>query len=171
MCFDGVKWTNYETNYANSNAWAKALFEGQDNNLLLITENNGLLEFKNGSFTKIESINSLPSWKINSIAYDKTSKITYYATNGNGLMVYNQGVYSYINLGKNIEDNIVHTLKVDKKGQVWMGTETGFCLYNTKLMYYKPPKLPAAPIKNFVLDIESNPWIVCYSIVFKLIQH
>ncbi len=152
--FDGYQVQVYRQNAADSNTicdnYITSITEDKQKNLWIGTL-NGVSRFNpvTNSFKNYKHDDSNPrslsKSHITSVFCDAGNRI-WLATSGGGLNQFNPfaGIFSRIpvfaDLTHNREENTLHTIFEDSKGNLWTGTASGLSLYNSRSGSFEPAR-------------------------------
>lgn len=130
--YDGTETTNYAKYGISVRSSVK-----DDKGNLWFASNEGLLEYKNGSFKLYTTANGLPTNQIKSLFYD-SNNILWVGTNGAGLAKFENGKFTtFDSHHTNLSHDYIHALFEDKNGNLWIGTGNGLNKYaNGKFTSY-----------------------------------
>lgn len=94
---------------------------------------------------------------ITSIVADKNGAV-WFATEGQGIVKFENGKFSTITVKDGLLSNAVSSLLVYKDGTVWMGTSNGIMLFKNKLLKLDAI-LPSVSITELFSDVKGNIWV------------
>jgi ligand-binding sensor domain-containing protein/serine phosphatase RsbU (regulator of sigma subunit) len=132
-------------------------------------DNNGDIWFGHwsGGITKYDAVAKkfsevLPteislSKTITSIVADKSGTM-WFATEGQGIMKMEKGVFSKLTVKDGLLSDAVSSLMVYKDGTLWIGTSNGIMLLKSKLQKLDAI-LPSVSITDLFCDVKGNIWV------------
>lgn len=133
-----IKKDTYTVNTLTYNhALVKIFSINKTGNQILLGTNNGLFSFNNLKDLSLVS-NEIKGFVINDLLYlpqDKEKKYLFLATEGQGIIVYNNALkkieFKYVHDGNNpysLPNNIVSRFYIDKKERLWLSTTLGISM-------------------------------------------
>jgi len=130
-----VEWTNYTTANGLAGNQVNTIVSDQEGTLWIGT-NNGVSKFDGTTFTNYQTTNGLLNNFVTSIV-EYEPGFMLFGTNG-GLSILDHGNwFSILNLDGNNTPYSVTSMGVDKKGLVWIGTDTFGLLYIDQNSFYQ----------------------------------
>tara|TARA_R110001592_G_scaffold363328_1_gene684146 strand:- start:3568 stop:7653 length:4086 start_codon:yes stop_codon:yes gene_type:complete len=168
------KFKYYQHSAAKKNSLSynvvSAMVEDSKKNIWLGTEGGGLnyFDIKKQSFTKINNFygNKINAKAIKSLLIDKDQNL-WIGTHLEGLYFINfesKKIKKFVNIQNDpnsLSDNSVTSLIEDNSGKIWIGTESGLNLYNTKKNKISQVQLENnnTSIRKIFEDSNKNIWI------------
>lgn len=105
----------------------------------------------------IEYSSSLKNIEVRAIAQSKSGAI-WFATLGEGLFKYENGILESYKVEDGLIDNWVYSLFVDEMDNLWVGTSSGLCYYDGKNFYHPIPEITST-VNQIKKDRFGNFWI------------
>ncbi len=133
---------------------------------------NGLVRFDGVHFTTFSAINTpgLRSDCIDALYEDHAGRL-WIGTEGGGLSLYENGVFTTYFPTNNLSASIVLAITADREGVLWLGTPSGLYRFNGR-NYDQGPELPGQReigyVKRLTLDPEGRLWIGAANGLFYL---
>lgn len=171
--YDGYQFTIYRNDPRNikslSHNFIRTLFEDKDRNMWVGTSNGGLSRFNyaTNDFTTYKFCNS----PVFAIAQDKAGNL-WIGTWGDGIYKFNPSTRKAIYLKHNssnpktLNSNYVRDIKIDTKGNIWIGTQVGLSLYlhpNSFIHYQHslsdPQSISEGTVRKIFEDSNGHLWI------------
>ena len=136
------------------------LLGGHDTSLWIGTEGDGLLRYKNSSFTKYNKSNGLSDDRIFTLCEDPGGGI-WVGTSGGGLNYLNSGKISRFDTTNGLASNYIRAVIIGARGRIWVGTQKGLSLIcNGKIKnYFIKDGLSDDFIEALAFDKDQNLWI------------
>lgn len=130
--FDGVKFTSFnsENTAVFKNNVIRSVLAGSDSSLWVATEHSGLLRYKNGRFTALDS---LASYAINALCEDRDGALWFWARDG--LWRWRKNKLDPVALPSGLRAANVSALAADQQGNLWLSTN------GAGIFQYSPERL------------------------------
>lgn len=122
---------------------------------LWLATRNGVMKFKDGSFTSDPRLRSLSNSAILSLMIDSKNNI-WIGTLGEGLFMLSGEKLTYFDRSSGLDNNSVRSLLEDSEGNIWIGTTLGVNLYSNGT--FSKPGITDKNLGFFVNDMIEDPF-------------
>lgn len=131
-------------------------------NVLLGVSSKGLIVFEKNNLVGVQiplyGISDAGNYSVTSMAYDRFKKQTWVLVQNVGLCLYNVSKKTLQIINTSVKGS--DCLKVDSRGNLWMGNENGLFLYDFKSNRFSENKLPAKyRVIQLFEDKQNTLWI------------
>ncbi len=136
------------------------LLGGRDTSLWIGTEGDGLLRYKNNTYTKFTKANGLSDNRVYTLNEDPQGGL-WVGTSGGGVNFLKSGIITTYDTMHGLANNYVRAIALDPKGRIWIGTQKGLSVIeNGKIRnYFKKDGLSDDFIETLAFDKAQNLWI------------
>ncbi|HEY6803037.1 MAG TPA: two-component regulator propeller domain-containing protein [Pyrinomonadaceae bacterium] len=147
----------------------KVIFADRDGAVWIGTAFDGLLVYKDGSFTSYSTRNGLSSNAVRGIVQDQDGSI-WIGTKGGGLNHFKDGSFTSYTTKDGLANDGVQALYLDKTNTLWIGTREGVNRFKDgKFVTYRiTDGLFGSFVYNFIEDDYGNLWMGCSKGIFRV---
>jgi ligand-binding sensor domain-containing protein len=163
--YDGVKFTDL----SNSGPGKKSIlcfYQEPNKGRIWMGTSDGVYLYENNNFKKY-SLSPFLDNTVTAISMDKNGKIL--AGSADGLLQFENGIFSIIITPSGIEMPSVSSLITDRDGIVWIGASNGLFSYDGKIFtpYQVSNNVNGSNIVSLFIDYESSLWLGTHSGLFR----
>ncbi|HWZ44315.1 MAG TPA: two-component regulator propeller domain-containing protein [Candidatus Saccharimonadales bacterium] len=151
-----------------------AIVQTRDGHLWIATD-DGLVRFNGAEFTIFNAANGeLKNNGITTLLEDPADGTLWIGTWGGGLARYQSGRFQYYTINDGLPSNFVRNggLALDKRGNLWIGTEKGLGLFSAgKFLHYtERPELSQQNIVSLASAPDGSLWAATNEAVWRVNQ-
>ena len=124
--------------------WIRTIFEAQDGDLWLGTEGRGLIQYRKQvgvvrSYLSIAGDSTSLSHNSVTALYEDPEGVLWVATYGGGLNRFDRETGEFIHFTEQdgLSNNVVYGILPDEKGQLWLSTNGGLCVFDPGTKKFK----------------------------------
>ena len=161
--FDGREFQHYGKSHGLPSSTIRCLYQDEKDNVWIGTANKGIWIFNGTEFIPLKGVPELNRCQIRDITSNSKGQF-FIGTLNNGLFIINEPDksltslgYQTINTHNGLPNKRVRALITDKNDRVWIGTDSGICLYSDSLQEISLGK--NRKILCFYEDTEQNIWV------------
>lgn len=160
--FDGITFENYNEEQGLTCSFVRCIAETKEGNLLVGTD-EGLFVMMNDEFIPINYPIAEGTPAIRAIISDLHHNI-WVGTTDHGLFRYSNGCIKNYTVEDGLLSNGISCLFGDKKGNVWVGQDNGFCrIENNEITSFdKAGGGPFISVRSITEDWEGKIWMASY---------
>ncbi|WP_276501244.1 two-component regulator propeller domain-containing protein [Terrimonas pollutisoli] len=131
--YDRKSFSNYTTDQGLSNADIMCILEDRKGNFWISTFGGGVNKYDGRVFEHYAIEQGLPgsAHGVNKILEDKSGDL-WFTLYGEGVFKYNGESFTHFSFEQGLSNNRVHSIREDKNGNLWLGTDDGLCRYHGK---------------------------------------
>ncbi|MCP9769065.1 hypothetical protein EGI22_14195 [Lacihabitans sp. LS3-19] len=147
-----------------SPSWTSSVFMDSNENVWFSTLSNGAFYLNQNKIYNIHAKNGLPSNEAYDVMQDQAGYI--WISTVNGVAKCNT-MFRAITEEDGLTSSVVRSLAVDKKQNLWIGSELGGISYfdlqkETFSKFYMKDGLPGSNIVSLLVDADQETWVGCY---------